>query len=619
MCNRVLNRASVGLLLLAAVLPLSAAGSLLPVPANEASAVAKARPYRPEVCAYCDTPTWCEIRANGKPQCRACKVERFFERVLYPPLGYKLQKWQRADLRELYGKVRAEDGLRIYRKGYWSMGKQNGKTFIVGGLPIYHLECEDEFQPEAYVVASAKDQAAVAFKASALLVRSNPILHARYKVIESVKRIVRRDGHGIFAVLAADGDVQDGKRPSLLLFDELHRFTRKKAATARTVLMKGFTSRDIVRDGVRVGEPLMLQTTTSGDEFESPTWHHEYEYAQSVIAARKAGNPTDETYFARIYQADPKRIEQEPDYWKSREARVAANPSHQDNGGFIADEVLEKEMLEAIARPEQYPDFIRLNLNVPMVTTGTPIMDMMVWCSAGGDLDLRKAPVYDAQLLVSKWGLADRPCYVGIDMAWTTDLAAVVFLFPPYGSDTKWRVLPFFWLPAARVAKVEQITGMELSKWVRQQFLLTTAGAEVDHLAIMEKVLWGAGMFNVQEVTFDKWGGIKAACNLALVPEGMTCIDVAQQFGGLTAATKAFLGAYLNGKIEHGNNPILNWHASCLALKTDGGSNVKPVKPPVDTSSKRIDGIAATITAWSRAMTFDNSESVYETRGALIL
>lgn len=611
MCNRYLSRVVFGLLL-ATALP-SAAGSVSHTGAME-SPVAKPRPYRPEECAYCAKCTWCEIRANGKPQCRACKVERFFERVLYPPLGYGLQRWQRADLRELYGNVRPDTGLRVYRKGYWSMGKQNGKTFIVGGLPIYHLECEDEFQPEAYVVASAKDQAGVAFKASALLVRSNPVLRARYKIIESVKRIVRRDGHGIFAVLAADGDVQDGKRPSLLLFDELHRFTRKKADTARTVLMKGFLSRDIVRDGVAIGEPLMLQTTTSGDEFESPMWHHEYEYAQQVAAEPSR----DPSYFSRIYQADPKKLASDPEHWKSKEARVAANPSHEDNGGFLSDKVLEGEMLEAQRRPEKYADYVRLNLNVPVVSTGTPVIDMATWCSAGGDLDLRQCPAgFDAEYLISKWGLVSRPCYVGIDMAWTTDLACVAFLFPPYQNDSKWRVLPFFWLPGHAIPKLERVTRQELAKWTRQKFLLAAAGAEIDQRAIMEKVLWGTRMFDVREVTFDKWGGIAAACDLVLVPEGITCVKIPQTIGGLTAATKAFLGAYASGRIEHGNHPILNWNAACLALVTDGGDNCKPVKPARDTATKRIDGVAAMITAWARAMTLDSSESVYESRGVL--
>ena len=35
---------------------------------------------------------------------------------------------------------------------------------------------------------------------------------------------------------------------------------------------------------------------------------------------------------------------------------------------------------------------------------------------------------------------------------------------------------------------------------------------------------------------------------------------------------------------------------------TDGGDNCKPAKPPRDTAAKRIDGVAATITAMARAL-----------------
>ena len=115
--------------------------------------------YRPGTCAYCGAETWCEKRSDGTAQCRACKVERFFERVLYPPLGYKLQDWQRKILRALYGSVDARTGLRQYRRSYISVAKQNGKSFLLGGLPIYHLLMENEPQPEAYGVASARDQA----------------------------------------------------------------------------------------------------------------------------------------------------------------------------------------------------------------------------------------------------------------------------------------------------------------------------------------------------------------------------------------------------------------------------------------------------------------------------
>ena len=563
--------------------------------------------YRPATCAYCSAETWCEKRSDGTDQCRACKIERFFERVLYPPLGYKLQDWQRQILRALYGSVDARTGLRQYRRSYISVAKQNGKSFLLGGLPIYHLLMEDEPQPEAYGIASARDQASIVYKAAALLVEGNPQLRKRLKVLESTKRIIRRDGGGLYTVLSADGDVQDGKRPSLLMFDELHRFTRKKAETVRTVLLKGMISRSPVVNGVRQGEPLMIQTTTSGDEQECPLWFSEYEYAQHVLD----GSIEDRSYYAAIYQADPKRIESDAEYWRSREARVAANPSHEDNGGFLADSAIEAEMKEAISRPEKYAGYIRLNLNVPCVATGTPVIHMPLWCQGDGGVDLRDWPNYDVDLLISKWGLTGRSCFAGIDLAWTTDMAALALLFPPLEESEQWKELLFFWLPSERISDIERRTRAPLTSWTHTGFLETTPGTEIDMNIIIERIRWASRMFDVREVTFDRWGGIKAAATLMLAPEGFICVDIPQTIGGLTAATKHFIGLYMNRKLAHGNNPILNWHASCLSLVTDGGDNGKPAKPPRDTASKRIDGVAATITAMARAVFADENTITY--------
>jgi phage terminase large subunit-like protein len=375
------------------------------------------------------------------------------------------------------------------------------------------------------------------------------------------------------------------------------------------VLRKGMVSRCPVVDGVMTGEPLMIQTTTSGDEQECPLWFSEYEYAQHILD----GSIDDPSYYAAIYQADPKRIENEADYWKSREARVAANPSHEDSGGFLADSAIEAEMLEAIARPEKYGSYVRLNLNVPCAVTGTPVMDMPLWCQGGGVVDLRTWPEYDVELLVSKWGLKGRPCYAGIDLAWNTDMAALALLFAPDKDDKheRWNVLVFFWLPSERVLDIERRTRAPLAKYERQGFLEISPGAKIDINQIISKIEWAAKEFDVREVVFDPWGNMDNVAEAILEPQGFTCVKVKQTIGGLTVATKRFLGLYMNKQLIHGNNPILNWHASCLSLATDGGDNCKPTKPPRDTASKRIDGIAAIITAGARGFLLEENTITY--------
>ena len=80
-------------------------------------------------------------------------------------------------------------------------------------------------------------------------------------MLPSTKRIVRRDGGGFYAVLSADGDLQDGIEPSLAIRDEVHRWKTLRAETLHDVITKGQISRE---------EPLDIGITTAGAEYESP-------------------------------------------------------------------------------------------------------------------------------------------------------------------------------------------------------------------------------------------------------------------------------------------------------------------------------------------------------------
>ena len=544
--------------------------------------------YRPEKCAYCAAETWCEIRRNGKPQCRACKIERFFSEILYPPLDYTLMGWQRKVLRDLYGTVRAEDGKRQYRAGYVSVAKKNGKSFLIGGLPIYHLLMEGERNPEVYGAAAARDQAAIVFRSSQQLINANPDLQAKLKVLPSTKRIVRRDGGGFYAVLSADGDLQDGIEPSLAIRDEVHRWKSARAETLRDVLAKGMISRE---------EPIDLGITTAGAEYESLLWFGEYQRAKQVLD----GSLRSDTFYAAIWEADAKRIESDPDYWKSREARLAANPSHEDLGGFLKDSAIVGELEKALAQPAERSKYLRYHLNVPIKAQEDPIIDMAQWQRCGGGQDLRDWPAYDPDRLIREWGLLYKPCCAGVDASWTTDLTAVVFVFPPTDGDI-WTLLPFFWMPKERVSQLERICRVPYADWIRRGFIEATPGNAIDLRAVKQRIHWGREMFELREMPFDRYNFRTQA--MELQEEGMQAVEIQQSFLHLSHPTKFLLSAYADGKLRHGNNPVLNWMASCLQLQYDKKDNCQPSKPERMKSAKRIDGISATVTALNRALMF---------------
>jgi phage terminase large subunit-like protein len=91
---------------------------------------------------------------------------------------------------------------------------------------------------------------------------------------------------------------------------------------------------------------------------------------------------------------------------------------------------------------------------------------------------------------------------------------------------------------------------------------------------------------------------------MELQEEGMQAVEIQQSFLHLSHPTKFLLSAYADGKLRHGNNPVLNWMASCLQLQYDKKDNCQPSKPERMKSAKRIDGISATVTALNRALMF---------------
>lgn len=525
--------------------------------------------WRFDECARCQAPTWCISRADGRPQCRACEVERFFDGYLYPPLGYKLLPWQRDFLRTIYGTSESADSWRRY---YWSaylcVPKKQGKTFLVAGLPIYHLIVEAErdeiFSPLAVSAASTRDQANLVMKAALEMIQVNPGLRARLKPLPSTKRIQKRNGNGEYQVLSADGKTNDGCEPSLVIKDEFHRWGKQAHETLDSVLTKGMK--------VSRKEPLEIKITTAGSIYESKLWAEEHQKAKNVIA----GRITIARYYASIYQADPERIKREPEYWKSKEARVLANPSHVENGGFIADEGLASEVEEAVGNPHKISEYIRLNLNVETLTTGAKAIDPHRW---------------EACPHITR-GLLGQRCYGGVDLASTTDLASFALWFPDDegGGDLK----TWSWLPEEKIAELSDKCKVDLASWVRDGWLIACPGSTIDQNAIQEKVRWAMSEFDVRQVGYDQHNAWKFASELK--NEGVDMVPVTQDYAGLNEPAKVMFELIQRGALRHDHQPVETWAADCLRIKTFN-DRIAPVKPERSAAMYRIDPMMATFNA----------------------
>lgn len=525
-----------------------------------------------EECNYCWTPTWCTNDVDGYPRCRACEVEGFFDNVLLPPLGYQLIGWQRKFLRELYGHCEPDSWRRQFWESYLCVAKKNAKTFVAAGLPIYHLvveaEREEIFKPLAVSAASNRKQAKELMDTAVEFIRREPELSARFKVVESTKTFVKRNGHGKFEVLSGDGANNDGIKPSLVVEDEFHRWDRPTHVTLDSILSKGMR--------LAVDSPLMIRLTTGGSEYESPLWDAEHKRALRVIQARMKGENPSPRFYPVVYAADMQRHLKDKEYWKSKEARLAANPSHEDFGGFIKDEKLLAEIDDAIGNPIKENEVQRLILNLTVKTSGIKAIDPHAWAACG----------------VGTKRLSGRSCYAGVDLASVTDLASVSLIFADDdGIDFK----SYSWIAEDRVDALAKVCGVNFQAWIASGDLLVCPGPTIRQSQIIEQLRWIAEEFDLLRVGYDPHNAWKFAEELS--DEGFDLVPVAQTYPTLSEPAKTFTEWISSGRLRHDNNPLETWCADCLRMKSNGSDLVLPAKPDRRKEAYRIDPIAAAIDA----------------------
>lgn len=566
-------------------------------------------------CYLCDEPVlWATPLTDGRFLCEACRIVLFFETELtltgdYSGQPFILVPEVKRILRDVFGTLDPETGLRQYRDVYIEMPTSNAKTTIGAGLCLYFLATTITQGTEVYSAAAARQQAGQTYQFAHQMVENNARLRAMLKLVPSTKRIMRRDDPtSFYAALSADGSVNDGIVPAFVLRDELHRWHTKRQLALNSVLESKLKKRK---------NPLLWDITTAGEQDESPLCWDRHEYARRI----SEGSDRDPRFYGRIFAADSKRIESEPDYWKSREAAVQANPSHEDNGGFQKHSDYEDQITKATNDPKKRADYLRFVLNY-WGQTDEAAIDAVKWHACGGPVDFSGPHTrFDLDRILSELRLANRTAYAGVDASWTVDLTAVAFVFPPQPvacpecghltacqhrpdsaniETTPWVLLPFFWMPQEKVDERERKDRQPYKDWADRGFLTLIPGGHIDLLHIKERILWGSRTFDLREVCYDKWNFLNAAQDLER--EGVPCTEVPQNFSHLSAPTKHLLELYPDGRLIHGNHPVLNFNARSLRLQGDRKDNVQPTKPKRDENSKRIDGLSAAITAMHRAM-----------------
>lgn len=531
----------------------------------------------------------------------------FFEKVLKHTADkwygkpFLLAPWQEEAISQIFGNI-DEQGQRIIETAYLEIPKKSGKTELVSGIVLLVLFLEAMKGCQIYGAGAATRQALNAYRAAAKMVEQSSILKKRFRVLRSTNRILKRsDPDSFYAAIAADGDLGDGVNPAVVVADEVHRWKTRKQLENWDVLSNG---------GITRKQTLTIAITTAGVQNESPLAWRLHEKTKRIAE----GIVADPKFYGRIYGADP---DDDP---AADATYIKACPSLKENGGFLDIEKIREKYRSHVAEGD-LTSFKRYFLNL-WDQKESRAFSMHDWDASAGDwravgllpdpgpividgkAQERKVRPFPSEYLQRFFG---RRCWSGVDLSMTTDLTSAVFLFPSTEPDT-YEVLPFFWMPAAKLREIQTKLGVPLQQWVDQGFLELCPGRVVDYRDIQKRLEWGRQMFDLQEVCFDKWNSRQISAYMT--DDGFSCVEVQQTYLGLSEATKKILTTVAQAKLHHGQHPILRWNAGCAAFVTDGKDNKMFAKPDREKSTSRIDGLSALANAMAYAL-IDETKTGY--------
>ncbi len=501
---------------------------------------------------------------------RACRAELFIERFCVIPKGemkgrpYILPDWQRAIVREIFGQVDSS-GRRIIRNYYLSVGRKNAKTTLAAAIVLYLL-ISDPADAEIYSAASSRKQAGYVFDACKRMITLGPRLQAlvkdgKLKVYQHSIAFIDIDGvERTYTPIAADAGPVLGSNPSAVLMDELREWKGKRGQELYDALTSGMGARR---------EPLNLMLTTAGPDKHS-LCYDTYKLAKDIAEGKK----TDPSFGSFIAEA--------PDDadWKDIDSYAAANPNLHVS---VYESFLKAEIAAAENSPSEILKVRQYYLNQWLERGAETYIGLDAWDACGEDY--------------TEASLSGRPCFGGLDLASTDDLASYALVFPPEEEKEGYRILIWYWLPGDNKRERVLRDNVPYDQWEQSGHITLTDGPVIDYDFIFSRIVASTQQFDVKQVCFDRHMAVGIVSQL--LDEGVPMVQHGQGFLSMAAPTKELLAYVLSKRLRHNKQPVLRWNISHLTVKMDDAGNCKPSK---SLSREKIDGAVCVVMALSGAL-----------------
>ena len=522
--------------------------------------------------------------------------------------------WEEEAVRQFYGvQVQDDDGawVRYRRFLYEEIPKKNGKSEFAAGLGLYHLLGDGEVRPQVGIFAADKKNADIIYQCAKYMVEhtalsqpeGNPIAWCR----DSVREIRTRFG-GILKVYSSEAESKHGFSFSAIIIDELHAQPNRRLWD---VLTEG-------SDAARRQQAVIVLTTAGNDPDRKSIGWEIHEKCRRILAWRagtpeREGDQDDPQWCPIMYGVsvltgdDPDRLA-ELDIWD--EALWAqCNPSF----GVT----MSRRKFRAAAKAAKQSDaaernfrWLRLNQWISTKDVGwvpLTLYDKTQW----GPSAKAERDVFVQQLLGKR-------CYAGLDLSTTTDLTALVLLFPPQEGLDTWVALFHAWRPADTAEEAEQRDHVPYKDWARAGFITLCPGDMIDYSMVENAIYDAAEAYRIECLGVDPYLSrsltqrLMTPFRITNGPDGsvavraktaLEVIEIPQTMMSMSPPMKELERLIRGHEMLHVHNTCARWCFGNVRCAVDGNENMKPMK---NRSIGRIDITVAWIIAMAAAMVKQN-------------
>lgn len=454
-----------------------------------------------------------------------------------------LEDWQQFIVANILG-FYWKDGTRRYTNSYIEVARKNGKTALAAALCLYFLIADGEDGAEVLLAANSKEQAKIAFNMCSNFVKGLDPKHNYLKPYRA--DILFNMTNSKLKVLAADDSKLDGFNASFGLLDEYHSAKNSKV-------------RDVIKSSMGMRQnPHLCTITTAGFDKTLPC----YQLRTVAIEVLNGLKKDDETFIA-IYSLDDGDDYRDSNNW------IKSNPN-----------------LDITVTSKYISGQVQQAINNPSEEVGVKTKTLNIWCDVS-NVWIPDSYIVKASKNVDLGAFKDEVCYVGVDLAATSDLTAVAFLVV---KDGQYYYKVHYYLPES--ALIEKADKELYRYWKQQGYLTVTSGNVTDYDYITNDILKYSQVVNIQSVGYDKYNATQWAIDAT--EQGLPLEEYSQALANFNKPTKEIERLILSGRVTIDNNEITRYCFRNVALKSDHNGNVKPNKA-VD--KKKIDGTIAMIQA----------------------